>query len=444
MIRYHARWVLPIDRPPISEGTVVEHGGRILYVGERDGAPPGEDRDLGYAALLPGLVNAHTHLELTVMRGFLEALEFREWITRLTAAKRGVLTPEMMLDAARLGITEGLRAGITTYADTSDSGVALRAMRDLQVRGVMYQEVFGPAPERCDTELAALRAKVDALRSEETELQRVGISPHAPYTVSDALFRAAAAYARREALPMAIHIAESNAESRYVRDANGPFADALRARGIAVASRARSPLALLAGLSVLDARVLLIHAVRVDADDLCAIARAGCGVAHCPTSNAKLGHGIAPVCEMLDLGIPVGLGSDSVASNNRMHVLEEARASSLFQRARTGRHNVIPAPVALELATLGGARALRLDDRIGSLTVGKEADLAAFDLSGTGDVPIYAPEQALVFAHGGRMAKLVTVRGVVRVWDGRVIGEDDELSERVHRVAAALARWNVT
>ena len=441
MVRYHARWVLPIDRPPIADGTVVEHAGRIVYVGPRAEAPAGEDRDLGYAALLPGLVNAHTHLELTVMRGFQEGLEFREWIGRLTAAKRQVLSHATLLDAARLGIQEGLRAGITTYADTCDTGLSLRAMRELGVRGIMYQEVFGPAPERCEAALAELRAKIDALRSEQTTLQRIGISPHAPYTVSDPLFAAAAVYAQREGLPIAIHIAESDAESRYVRDADGPWAAGLRARGIAVAPRARSPVALLAALGVLDARPLLIHVVRADSDDLGAIAAAGCAIAHCPASNAKLGHGVAPLLEMLELGVRVGLGSDSVASNNRMDLLEEARAASLMQRVRTGRPDVIPPRVALELATLGGAHALGLSDRVGSLTPGKDADLTAFDLSGVGDQPIYDPEEALIFARGGRAAKLVTVAGEVRVWEGRVIGEDSELTNRVRDTAEALGRW---
>jgi 5-methylthioadenosine/S-adenosylhomocysteine deaminase len=441
VIRYHARWVLPIDRPPITDGTVAEQGGRIIYVGPRADAPPGEDRDLGYAALLPGLINTHSHLELTMMRGFLEGLEFREWIAQLTAAKRAVLSQAMLLDAARLGIREGLRAGITTYADTCDSGVAFHALCELGVRGIMYQELFGPSPERCAVELAAVRAKIDALRPRETTLVQVGISPHAPYTVSDALLAAAATYARREALPIAIHTAESDAESRYVRDGDGPFAASLRARGIAVTPRARSPVALLATHAVLAAHPLVIHAVRVDHDDLGDLAGADCPVAHCPASNAKLGHGIAPLVEMLDAGLRVGLGSDSMASNNRMDLLDEARAASLMQRVRTRRPDVIPARVALELATLGGARALGLDDRVGSLTVGKDADLAAFDLADVGDQPIYDPEEALVFARSGRPAKLVTVAGEVRVCDGLIVARDDEVSQRVRESGELLGRW---
>lgn len=439
MIRYHARWVVPVASPPIPDGTVAEVGGRIAYVGPRAGAPPGEDRDLGDAILLPGLVNAHTHLELTAFRGLLEDLPFREWIARLQRAKTEVMTRERFLDAARLGIVEGLAAGITTYADTCDSGVAMQAMRERGVRGIMYQEIFCPSP---DPELVAgaaraLQEKLRALEPLETELVHLGISPHAPYTVSDPLF-ALAVRARR---PIAVHVAESAAETELVRDGAGPFAEALHRREIPVAPRARSPVALLERLGVLAPRALLIHCVHVDDDDVRAIAGAGCGVAHCPVSNAKLGHGIAPLCAMRQAGIAVGLGSDSMASNNRMDLLEEARAAVLLQRVRAGRHDALSAAAALEMATLGGARALGVADRVGSLEVGKEADLAAFDLGEPAGVTTFDPVAAAVFALGGQPARFVAVAGNVRVWDWRLRAEDPELARRVRETADALAHW---
>src|SRR5438552_9395989 len=139
MIRYHARWVLPIVEPPIDHGTVGVDTGRIVFVGPRDAAPPAtEDVDLGDAVLMPGLVNAHCHLELTALRGFLEDLDFRRWILRLTNARRAILDRDALLDSARYGLEEGVRAGITSYADTSESGVVMQAMREAGVRGVMY------------------------------------------------------------------------------------------------------------------------------------------------------------------------------------------------------------------------------------------------------------------------------------------------------------------
>ncbi|MDQ6827871.1 MAG: amidohydrolase family protein [Gemmatimonadota bacterium] len=397
--------------------------------------------DLGNAAILPGLVNSHCHLELTVFRGLLEDLSFRDWIVALQSAKQAVTTPERFLDSARLGIEEGLLAGVTCFADTCDSGVVLGAMRDAGVRGIMYQEVFGPDPARRDASLAELRQKLRAHRALETPLVRAGVSPHAPYTVSDPLFTAVAEFAREERLPMAIHVAESEAEQSLISRASGAFADGLRARGIDVAVRGQSPLALLAALGVLDLRPLLIHCVRADAADISLVASHACAVAHCPASNAKFGHGIAPLVEMLDAGIAVGLGSDSVASNNLMDILGEARLAVLGQRARTLRFDALSAVRALRLATLGGATALGIADRVGSLEVGKQADLAAFALDDAGSTPVYDPIATLVYSLGARPARLVAVAGQELVRDGRLVRQTGGLRARVADTAALLASF---
>ena len=439
MIRYHARYVVPITAAPITDGAVVVDDGRIAYVGPSDSGPAAEVVNLGDALLLPGLVNAHCHLELTAMRGFLEDLDFRNWIIRLTTAKRSVFSREMLLDAARYGIAEGLRHGITAYGDTCDSGVAFDAMHECGVRGVMYQEVFGPDPAQCDAALAELREKIARLRPLETSLVRVGVSPHAPYTVSDSLFAAVASYARAESLPIAIHIAESRLEHELVSAGAGAFAEGLRARGIGVRPRARTPIELLSTLEVLTARPLLIHCVRVDDADIAEIAAAGCAVAHCPASNAKLGHGIAPLSMLFASGVSIGLGSDSMASNNRMDLLEEARLATLLQRAEHGDFRQITAESALTLATLGGAQALGIANEVGSLEVGKAADLAAFPLDGVG--PVFDPVTTAVFALPGTHASLVTVAGAVRIRDGVLLDEDPYIESRVQRSAHALEAW---
>ena len=439
MINYHARWVIPVTRPPFADGTVSVSGTRIVYVGPRRDAPAGEDAELGDAVLLPGLVNAHTHLELTAMRGLLTGLEFVSWIRTLTAARAAVLTPASMRDGACQGIAEGLLAGITTYADTCASGVVLEAMRDMGVRGIMYQELFGPAAEQRAASMAQLRRDVDALRPLETDLVRLGVSPHAPYTVHEDLLIDASAYAIGEGLPVAIHLAESDAEIAFLREAEGSFADGLRARGIPVIRRSHSPVHLLVELGVVVARPLLIHCAKLDASDVDFIAQYGCPVAHCPASNAVLGHGIAPVRELLDAGAVVGLGSDSAASNDHMDMLGEAHLASMLQSARLGRPGALPAPEALALATIGGARALGLEDRVGSLDVGKEADLAAFPLDPM-QAAMLGPEAAALRL-AGTPAALVTVAGHVRVRGGRVLGLDPMLGARVSGSAAALAAW---
>ena len=192
---------------------------------------------------------------------------------------------------------------------------------------------------------------------------------------------------------------------------------------------------------MLDARPLLIHCVRTDATDIAAIKVHDCAVAHCPASNAKLGHGVAPLLDMLDAGVRVGIGSDSVASNNAMDLLAEARLASLMQRATRQRYDVVTAAQALALATLGSARALGIDSEVGSLDVGKSADLAAFPLDQRANDPVYDPVSALVFSPGARVASFVAVAGNVLVSDGQLIGS------AAHNVdltpyATALDAWS--
>jgi cytosine/adenosine deaminase-related metal-dependent hydrolase len=439
MIRYRARWVVPVSSPPIADGIVAVNRDTIVYVGPAADAPIGEERHLGDVLLLPGLVNAHCHLELTAMRGFLEDLDFRRWILRLTGSRRAVLDREALLDSARYGLEEGVGAGITSYADTCESGVVIQAMREAGVRGVMYQEVFGPDPEQCTDSIAGLREKVGGLRYLETPLVRVGVSPHAPYTVSDDLFRATTELAREQRLPMAIHIAESELERALVVEGGGAFADGLRRRGIGVSSRAPSPIELLSKLGVLDAAPLLIHCVRVDSNDIDVIARSGSAVAHCPASNAKLGHGIAPLAELLAAGVTVGLGSDSMASNNRMDLLEEARLALLAQRTRLGSSETPTAAEVLELATIGGATAIGLGAVAGTLEVGKQADLAAFSLGA--HAPTSDPVAAAIFSITGGRARFVTVAGRVLLDDGVLLNRRPELAARVQLLSNSLGEW---
>jgi cytosine/adenosine deaminase-related metal-dependent hydrolase len=439
VIRYRARWVVPIASSPIAHGVVAVDGDRIAYVGSADEGPPGDETDLGDVVLLPGLVNAHCHLELTAMRGFLEDLDFQRWILRLTFSRRAVLDTDALLDSARYGLEEGVLAGVTSYADTCASGVVLRAMREAGVRGIMYQEVFGPDPKQCDASIAELRDAVAGLRYLETPLVRVGVSPHAPYTVSDDLFRATAELAREQRLPLAVHVAESELERLLVVDAAGSFADGLRRRGIAVDPRAESPIQLLSRLRVLDTTPLLIHCVRVDARDIATIANSGSSVAHCPASNAKLGHGVAPLDEMLAAGITVGLGSDSMASNNRMDILAEARLALLAQRTRIGSFESPAAMDVLELATIEGAKAIGIDHLVGTLEEGKQADLAAFAIDPV--LPVQDPVSAAIFSLTGARARFVMVAGRPLVIDGALVSPRAGLSQRISRLGDALAGW---
>jgi 5-methylthioadenosine/S-adenosylhomocysteine deaminase len=447
--RFSARWVLPVTSAPIRDGAVlIDPSGVIAAVGPLETVPFPEGAvsdDLGEAVLLPGLVNAHAHLDLCMFRGCLEDLEFPDWIARLLELKRdAALGDDDYRAAARWGCVEALAAGITAIGTTDDGAGSLAALRESGQRGVVYREVFGPAASQAGPALARLREQIESMRALETDLVRVGVSPHAPYTVSEPLFAAVARLAGAESLPLAVHAAESAAEAELVAHGDGVFADRLRARGITT-TRARSTVALLEQTGILELAPLLVHAVRVDAADIERMAACGAAVAHCPTANARLGHGIAPVLALRDAGVGVGLGTDSVASNNRMDVLEEARLAQLLQRSNLGSATALPADVLLRMATLDGARALRIAERAGSLEAGKDADLCAVRLTGPHARPLHDPLAALFHSTRAPDVMLTMVRGQTLYRDGRVLTLDPDraradieiVGARVRRAAAA-------
>lgn len=419
---FRAEWVVPVAAPPIHRGEVlVDPQGRIAAVAPVGAVELGENamvHDLGNAILLPGLVNVHAHPELAMLRGFLEDLPFRDWILRLVGARRTILEEEDSLTAARWTAVEALAAGITTIAATESSGAAARALTEAGMRGVVYQEVFGPHPAQADDSIRQLYLDLERTGAAAGPLVRVGISPHAPYTVSDDLYRAATRMAREEDLPMAVHIAESSAERELVTRGGGDFAAGLRARNIATPARARGPIQLLRNLDVLSVAPLLIHCVDVDEDDVAAIAAAGAPVAHCPIANARLGHGVAPVPELIAAGVVVGIGTDSVASNNRLDLLEEARVTSLLQRVRLRDPGALSPVELIRLVTIDGARALGLQDRVGTLEPGKDADLCAVSLASPAGAPIHDPLAALFHSLRGSDVVLTVVAGRILYRDG--------------------------
>jgi aminodeoxyfutalosine deaminase len=340
-------------------------------------------------------------------------------------------------------MVEALRAGITTLAATETSAAAAAALDEAGMRGIVYREVFGPDPAQCAQEMDGLRRPSTGCAAITRTIECGSASRRTRRTPSPTRSSPPRPSTRAEGLPMAVHAAESQVEEALVRAGAGDFAAGLRARGIDTPVRGRSTVEMLDRLGVLRARPLLIHCVRVDADDVRRMADAGCAVAHCPVANARLGHGTAPLRQMVEAGIRVGLGTDSVGSNNRLDLLEEARAASLLHRAGQRAHDYLSPAELLRLATVDGARALGMDDRVGTLEPGKDADLCAVSFAGAHVRPVHDPLAALFHAARGSDVVLTAVQGRVLYRDGRVLPLDEaalgaEVDAAAERLAAAL------
>ena len=478
---YTARWVLPIVSPAIADGAVAIDNSEIVAAGPRTEVasrfPGARVSDFGQAAILPGLVNAHSHLELTVMRGFLESEEhdFAAWLRKLTTA-RMAMTGEDLLVSATCGAIEAARAGVTCFGDSSSAAThAMKALREVGLRGIVYQESFGPDPNLAEANVARLREQIAELRDHENDLVRAGVSPHASYTVSAPQLALISRLTIGEKLPLMMHAAESQAEKSFMLDGLGRFAKGLEARGIEWQAPGISTIEYLARHGILETRPLLAHCINVDDADLELIKQSGAGIAHCPKSNAKLGHGRAPFQKFLEHGINVGLGSDSVASNNTCDILEEARFATLLARldrrisSRAGEgasldrgisptvregselesatgalpHGRASALVTAEdaffAATLGSARALGLEHQIGALAEGMQADITVVSLNGAHQQPVRNPADALVFSSSGRDVLLTMVAGKEIYRDGHVGAIDEgELRSRLGSIRRRL------
>jgi cytosine/adenosine deaminase-related metal-dependent hydrolase len=451
---YCARWVLPIISEAIEDGAVAVDGQRIAGVGTRETLreqwPEAAVVDFGAAVILPGFVNAHSHLELTAMRGFLEReeSEFTKWLRKLTFARLEQMTADDLYVSAAWGAMEAARAGVTMLCDASDAASAsMRALCDVGLRGIVYQESFGPDPRLAEENFEKLRDKITFLRGHETELVRAGVSPHAVYTVCAPLIELIAGYARNENLPLMMHVAESEAEELLVREGSGAFAENLARRGIEWRAPGTSVIGYLESVGLLGAHTLLAHCIRTNEADIERIVANGASIAHCPKSNAKLGHGRAPLVAFLNLGASVGLGSDSVASNNVCDILEEARFAALLSRAagdRLASGEMMDARSLLFAATAGGARAVGRGEETGALVEGMQADMVIIGLESTHQRPVYDPESALVFSSSARDVLLTVVAGREVFRAGRVLTVDEErLSARMKEIEGKLSLASV-
>ena len=419
-----ADWVLPVEGAPIEGGAVVVEDGRIAAIGQAGELGPGTH--YADAVIVPGFVNAHSHLEYAVYAGFGDGLgDFAEWIT-LHIQRKARIGWEEYVDIARFGAAQCLASGVTTVGDCSYSGATVVACADLGLRATVYLEVFGADPALALEHFAEIKQRVDGFFSDRV---RLGISPHAPYSVSLDLYRACAELG----LPVATHLSESPAEIAYLMRGEGPwgaYSDLLVPHPGTTGTR------LLADHDLLGDGVLAAHCVMLEQEEIDLLASTGTGVAHCPRSNAALGCGVAPLSELRAAGVRVGVGTDSPASAPSFDFFDELRSVLLSARARAQRPSVLSAAETLELGTMGGARALGLDGEIGSLVLGKRADLAVLSLAGSPYAPVEDPAAAVVFGGSPERVLATFVDGEPRYEKGGM--QWQELTAAAHNARRAM------
>ena len=418
-----ADWVLPIEGAPIENGAVAIEGDRIAAVGTT--GELGEGTHYVDAAILPGFVNAHSHLEYAVYGGFGDALtDFAEWIRLHTERKRRLDWPEYV-DIARLGAAQMLASGVTTVGDCSYSAAAAVGIAELGLRGVVFLEVFGADPSAAMEQFASLRARAEPFLSHRVAL---GISPHAPYSISPAVYRACGELG----LPIATHISESESEVRYLHDGGGPWS----AIPWLVEPVGTTGTRLLAREGLLGPDLLAAHCVAVDDEEIDLLAEHDVAVAHCPRSNAYVGCGIAPLREFREAGLRVGIGTDGVSSTPSHDFYDELRAAVMMTRARERRPDALTAAEALELGTLGSARVLNMADEVGSLVPGKRADLQVVSLADSHWLPWEDPAAGVVFGGSSDRILATLIDGEVRYERG--VFEWHELTAAAHSARRAM------
>ncbi|HEU4783552.1 MAG TPA: amidohydrolase family protein [Ktedonobacterales bacterium] len=386
VILYTARHVFPVSAPPIVSGAVATENGRIVAVGTaaglRERYPGAYVVNLGKYALLPGLVNAHTHLELTHHAGHVpDSLPLIEWIYPLVSYSR-TRTPEDFERAAYTGVEMLKASGTVAVGEICTFGQSVRPLIESGLHGIVYYGLLSPDPARADELLRKGQQQIERWRREYPQDRiRFGLAPHTPYTVSAELLRATADWCRAEGVPLSIHTAESPPETQFLRDATGPIADLLYAGAGWPVHPERaptvSPVAYLELLDVLATQPLLAHGVHVDAGDVARIAHAEAAVTHCPRSNTRLRCGRMPYKLYRTAGVRLALGTDSLASSPSLAVWDDAIAAHGLHSAA----GETPTPTELlRLATLGGADALGLADELGTLEPGKLATMACIPL----------------------------------------------------------------
>jgi 5-methylthioadenosine/S-adenosylhomocysteine deaminase len=411
-----ARWIVPV----LPRDVVLEHHAIVVAQGAivdmlpisagLEKYPSARVVNLPDHVVIPGLVNLHTHAAMTLMRGLADDLPLMTWLhDHIWPAESRWAGADFTRDGTLLACAEMLRGGVTCFNDMYFfPEAAAQAILQARMRAAIGM-IAVEFPSAYATDAGDYLSKGIALRDtlRDEALLSFCLAPHAPYTVSDETFERIVVYAAELDVPVHIHVHETADEIR----------DSLAAHGA-------RPLQRLKNIGLLGPNLIAVHAVHLTPQEIALLAEYGCHVAHCPTSNLKLASGLAPIRALAQAGVNVGLGTDSAASNNRLDMFSELRLAALLGKHGAGDAAAIPARQALEMATINAARALGLDAKIGSLEIGKRADITAIDFSTPALSPCYDPLSHLVYAAGRENVSHVWVDGELLVENGALLGID--------------------
>jgi 5-methylthioadenosine/S-adenosylhomocysteine deaminase len=369
-----------------------------------------ETLDAAGAVVMPGLINTHTHAPMTLFRGLADDLALMEWLQKyIFPAEAKTVSPEFVRAGTRLAALEMIRSGTTAYADMYyfEEEIA-RVTRAAGLRGVLGETIIQfPVPDAKTPKESLARVEAFAKEFAGDDLITPAVAPHAMYTLDADTLKACRALADRLEIPVIIHLAETKDE---IKTADEKYK--------------ATPVAFLESLGFWGPRTLAAHAVHLTPADIQTLTARRVGVAHNPESNMKLASGIAPVEAMRKAGVAVGLGTDGAASNNDLDMFEAMRQAAFLAKLKDGDPRAIPAPAALEMATIDGARALGMDKEIGSLEPGKRADLLIVSMSAARQVPMYDPVSHIVYVTRGDDVQTTIVNGKVLMRDRRMLTLD--------------------
>lgn len=431
-----ARWVVPV-RPAnavLQDHAIAVNNGRITDILPRAEAlaryPDAPLTELASHILIPGLVNAHTHVAMSLMRGLADDLPLMTWLKEhIWPAEGQWLGPDFVGDGTELGIAEMLRSGTTCFNDMYlFPDVTARVCSKLGMRASIGMVLFDfPTPWAQDADEYLRKGLEVRDEFKSNALLAFQFAPHAPYTVSDESFRHLQRLANELDIPIHTHLHETAAE---VDDA--------------VSRTGKRPLARLEELGLLNPGLMVAHMTQLEDSEIQQLADNGVNVLHCPESNLKLASGICPVTKLLGAGVNVALGTDGAASNNDLDMIGEMRTMALLAKGISSDPTAIDAATALEIATLGGARALGMESEIGTLERGKWADMVAVDLSAVATTPVYNPVSQLVYAACRDQVSHVWIAGRPKLEQGRlrdidlnsVMRKADEWRQRLSGAAA--------